>query len=120
MDLPACVRSLALCFCSYRDSKAYFLGNFLYFSQAEFYGVLAGCVFEMVQKWTWIEEINTLYYQPKVHTALLTDIDPRAARLQDLVYDFKVPNDVFGSVYEETSRNHIPLPCNIQAGIKDM
>lgn len=56
-------------------------------------------------------EVNMLYCQSKVHTTGLTDIDPCAARLQDLVYDFKVPNDVFGGVYEKTSRNHIPLSC---------
>lgn len=39
------------CYCTYRDSEAYFLGNFFHFSQAEFYRVLAGSVFKMVQEW---------------------------------------------------------------------
>lgn len=52
--------------------------------------------------------------------ALLTNIDPRATGLQDLVYDFQVPNDVLGSIYEETSRNHIPLLCNIQQGMREV
>ena len=41
-------------------------------------------------------------------SAMLAYVNPSAARLQDLVYDFEVPDNVFRRVYKEASRNHVP------------